>query len=172
MLPTWWFIVSLTVGLGFVGLVIMRRRAGSRASATDWDWARDFSVEKYRPMQRLLSEEDQRFLKAQSGYQPSLSRTLRKDRCRIFRSYLRSLRRDFNRLYWAAKESVLYSASDETQMVQAIVRQRAIFYLALCRVELSLALYTLGVATVDVYPVLEALAALRDATRVPQPVSA
>jgi hypothetical protein len=173
VLPTWFFTaVSLTVVLGFVGLTIMRRRAGLRADAADWDWVGEFSVEKYRPMHRLLCEEDHAFLRTQPGYQSSLSRTLRRNRLRVFRSYLRSLRRDFTRLYWAAKASVLYSPTDESQALQAIVRQRAIFYLALCRLEMRLALYSLGIGTVDLQPVLGALEAMRDATRVLQPAAA
>jgi hypothetical protein len=170
VLPSWVLIaVSLTVVLGY-GLLISRRRTNSQRAMPDWNWALDFSLEKYRPMQRLLCQEDYAFLKTQPGYEPSMARTLRKGRCRVFRSYLRSLHRDFDGLYYAAKVMVLNSESDQTDLVQVIFRQRMFFYWALFLVECRLALYTLGLGTVDVRPVLGALEAMRDATQILQPV--
>lgn len=173
MLPSSLLIaVSLTVILGFAGLLMVRRRAAYHSATPDWDWAKDFSLEKYRPMQRLLCPDDYAFLKVQRGYQPSMARTLRQDRRRVFRSYLASLRRDFNRLYHTAKVALLLGDSDQAALMHALVRQRMIFYVALCLVEFRLGLYALGIGTVDIRPVLGALEAMRDSTRVFQPVSA
>jgi hypothetical protein len=101
-----------------------------------------------------------------------MARTLRTDRQRVFRSYLRSLRRDFNELYRAAKISVLSSDVDQISLVQAIVRQRLVFYVALGSVELRLCMYGLGIGKVDVRPVLDGLEAMRNAVRILQPVGA
>lgn len=164
--------VCVTVLAGFAGLLLIRRRTGSQITADDWEWASEFSVDKYRPMQRLLGNEDYEFLRGQPGYAPSITQTLRKDRHRIFRAYLRSLKRDFNRLYSAAKEASLYSHADGADLLQMIVRQRAIFIGLLFVVEVRLAMHTLGIGTVDIRPVLGALEAMRDATRILQPTAA
>jgi hypothetical protein len=150
----------------------MRRRAASRVSPMDWEWAADFSIDKYRPMQRLLSEDDCVFLKSQPGYHPSMLQTLRKDRRRVCRAYLRSLYLDFDRLYWAAKEAVIFSHANELGLLRMIVRQRTVFLWALSMVEVRLALHALGVGTVDLRPVLGSLEAMRDAARILQPVPA
>ncbi len=169
MLPSWFlFAVSFIVLLGFAGVMI-RRRAASQSDGPDWNWARDFSIDKYRPMQRLLSQEDYTFLKSQPGYHPSMARTLRSSRRQAFRSYMSSLRHDFDRLYLSAKFAVLHSDTDQSELVTAIFKQRVIFYSALCLIEVRLGLYTLGIGSVDIRPVLGALEAVRDATRVLQP---
>jgi hypothetical protein len=164
--------VSLTVVLGFSGLLLLRWRGTARAPEADWDWARDFSPEKYRPMQRLLCEEDSEFLKSQPGFHSSLIRALRANRRRVFRAYLRSLHRDFNRLYFAAKECATYSSRDQSELVTAIARQRAIFYWAMFQVEFRLALHWMGLGAVDVRPLLAPLNAMREVTREFQPASA
>src|SRR5688572_20360045 len=75
-------------------------------------WLDTFSVTRYRPMERLLSKEDFEFLASQPGYDPGMSRKLRAERRRIFRSYLRQLRIDFIRLHQVARLLVLYSPED------------------------------------------------------------
>ena len=160
----------LTVLLGFTGLIYMRQRTAQRDSAADWEWANGFSVDRYRPMQRLLSEDDCTFLKGQRGYHPSILQSLRHDRRRVFRMYLRSLNRDFNRLYWAAKEAVMFSHAGEAGLLTMIVRQRVLFLWALSLVEMRLVLHAAGIGTVDVRPVLGALEAMREATRILQPI--
>lgn len=147
---------SVFVALAFLGLLWMRRQGGAQALQEDWTWAEDFSADKYRPMARLLSEDDIRFVESQPGYHPSLIRALRKDRRRVFRSYLRSLRRDFNRLYTIAKQAALY-ADPADELAAAIVKQRVAFYQASFLVEVRLALYSAGIGTVDVRPMIEAL---------------
>lgn len=164
--------ISLTAALGFFGLILLRQRTNLRVRAEDWEWANEFSVDKYRPMQRLLSEEDCLFLKSQPGYHPSILQALRKDRRRVFRVYLRSMRRDFNRLYLAAKEAAMYAHGSELNLLEMMVRQRAVFLWALAVVEMRLALYTLGIGTVDIRPVLGYLEAMQDATRILQPAGA
>src|SRR5689334_8935997 len=90
--PVSWLLITsvLAITFGF-SCVIMLRRRQSRAGVPDWNWIEDFSIDRYRPMQRLLCQEDYVFLESQRGYDPSISRTLRKDRRRVFRSYLHSM---------------------------------------------------------------------------------
>ncbi len=166
MNASWVFLmVSLAIVLGFYCLVLVHRRGISRVTDANCDWAEDFSIAKYRPMQRLLSGDDLTFLRSQPGYDRSLEKSLGKDRRRVFRSYLKSLRRDFDRLYFAAKQSILYSETDNSMLVQVLVRQRATFYFALGVVQIRLAMHALGLGTVEIQPLLGAVDAMRDAAR-------
>src|SRR5579864_5197895 len=58
-------------------------------------WINELSVERYRPMMRLLDEADFEFLAAQPGMDRKSIRQLRLQRVRIFRGYLRDLNTDF-----------------------------------------------------------------------------
>src|SRR5690349_22619401 len=67
------------------------------------DWIDELSLDRYRPMLRLLDEDDFRELKGQPGFTPKMAATLRRQRCQIFRGYLRSLRSDYSRVCLALK---------------------------------------------------------------------
>jgi hypothetical protein len=85
-------------------------------------------------MERLLSEEDFRFLAAQPGFDRAIARRLRAERRRIFRAYLKQLRRDFHRLHCMARLVVLYSPQDRPGLASVLIRQRLTFHLALAGV--------------------------------------
>jgi hypothetical protein len=151
------FVVSFLVVIGLGGLFWMRRRVVAGVPDGNLEWARDFSVAKYRPMQRLLNGDDYVFLRDQPGYTPALERGLRRERKRVFRVYLKSLRRDFNRLYCAAKQAVALNPDLGVDLCGALERYRLIYYYALCMVEVRLALHGLGVVQVDIRPLISAL---------------
>lgn len=160
--------VGLMVGLGFSGVMLVRRRS-SRTFEPDWNWVEDFSVSKYRPMQRLLNREDYQFLAAQRGYDPSIAKTLRKDRRRVFRSYLSAMHRDFDRLYYTAKSVAVHAQVDQSQLLQALVTQRAVFIWAMFLVNFRLTLNAVGVDSINTQPLFEALESLRNTASILQP---
>jgi hypothetical protein len=108
-------------------------------------------------MERLFSDADYRFLAAQPGYSPEMARRLKVQRRRIFRHYLRCLGRDFQRLHTAARFLLLHSPQDRPDLVLALFRQRLVFRYALMMVNGRLVLQTLGVGTVDVSGLVQAL---------------
>ncbi len=163
---------TVTVGLAFAGLVLMRTRTRPEFGAREWRDALSFSIDKYRPMERLLSRDDADFLRAQAGFNPSMLKTLRRERLKIFRAYLQSMRRDFALLYLAARQSVLLSDLQQSPMLQDVIQQRLVFYWAMSRVEFRLALYSFGIGSVDVRPLLELVDAMRDAAVTLRPVPA
>jgi hypothetical protein len=114
---------------------------------------------KYRPMARLLHEDDFRYLSAQPGYSPQLGRRLRSQRRRIFRGYLRSLRRDFANISMALRTLILHSAEDRSDLAAALVRQRLLFAAGMLAVEGRLLLHAAGINTVavDVRGLVESL---------------
>src|SRR5437879_13292975 len=107
-------------------LVVLFREMASRMSPADFDpaWLEDFSIAEYRPMLRLLSEDDYEFLASQAGYESKIASQLRKERRRVFHAYLRNLVRDFNRLQHAAKIMAVCSAQDLPDLAQALLKQQ------------------------------------------------
>jgi hypothetical protein len=140
-------------------LAILLRKLIAPATVTACDpaWLEEFSIQKYRPMMRLLSEDDYEFLSTQSGYDPKIARKLRMERRRIFRSYLSNLVRDFDRLHLAARMALVYSAEDRPELASKLMKQRLLFSFAVCSVEARLLLHTAGLGTVDVHGLLGTL---------------
>ncbi len=135
------------------------RELFSRTTVLTFDplWLEEFSVSKYRPMMRLLSEDDYAFLADQSGFDKKISSRLRSERRRIFRAYLRSLVRDFNRLYFCAKLMASHASEDRSDVLVKLVRQKFTFSFAVAAVEARLLLHTLGFGVVDVRNLINAL---------------
>lgn len=159
-------LVFLLLAVAFVVLFRrLLRPCDSRSAEEEADWWADFSLEKYRPMERLFCPQDYEFLASQPGFTPALARRLRAERRRVFRRYLRCLRRDFDRLYAAAKQLLLYSTEDRPDLAKALFRQWLLFRYALLAVHLRLALQTLGLGSVDARGLIGALEAVRDQLR-------
>ena len=159
-LTLWLAGVVLCTLAAFVAVFFKMMTAG-RVQAVDSEWLGGFSVARYRPMARLLSEDDLRFLASQRGFEPGLGRKLRADRRRIFRMYLRNLSRDFQRLHLAAKLMVLYSPQDRPELAGLLMRQRLVFARAMLAVNARLLLHATGIGVMDVRGLLEALEGMR-----------
>jgi len=157
-------LIGLTLAVLFA-LLVRRLASPARVRGVDPEWLRDFSVEVYRPMERLLSEDDYKFLKTQPGFEPSIGRQLRSMRRKIFRAYLRQLERDFRKLYQAAKQLLLYSPQDRPDLAVALLKQRALFSFGIAAVHVRLSLHTLGWGTVDVHGLVDSLDWLRAQTQ-------
>src|SRR3954471_8954261 len=142
-------IVLLAFGAAI--FAFMRRvLAPATVSACDPQWISEFSLTKYRPMQRLLDDSDARYLSAHDSCTPQMLKRLRTERRRIFRSYLRSLISDFNRLHMAARMVLLYAEQDRPDLASALFRQRVTFTVAVVAIECRLVLHALGLTTVNV----------------------
>lgn len=160
------FPVILTLALGLCGaaliLLLVRRLTSPGAiSECDPEWIANFSIATYRPMLRLLSEDDYKFFAAQKGITPKAVEQFRRERRRVFKSYLRNLVRDFHRLHLAARMTLIYSTEDRPDLAQALFRQRATFTGAVLMVEFRLVLHTFGLGAVDARELLGALDSMR-----------
>jgi hypothetical protein len=109
----------------------------------------EFSLTKDRPMVHLLAAEDYELWANQTGFDEKLSSNLRVERRRIFRAYLRSLVRDFNRLHLCAKLMETHSSEDRSEVLTTLLKQRITFSLALAAVECRLILYSFGFGPVE-----------------------
>ena len=126
------------------------------------EWLNEFSLESYRPMERLLNESDYEFLASQPGFHPSIARELRAERRRIFRIYLRSMIRDFNTLMSMAELMMVYSAEDRPDLARAIFRLRRQFYMRVIAAEMHLILSPLPLGAVNAGRLIHSLGAIRD----------
>jgi hypothetical protein len=132
------FVMLLGSGFAFLLAKLWFRSDKSDDAA---EFLTTFSVDSYRPMERLLSEKDYEFLANQPGFRPGIATELRQERREIFRCYLRQLARDFHRLLGIADLMMVHSAVDRPELAKSISRLRWQFYFNVLNAELRLALY-------------------------------
>ncbi len=122
---------------------------------------------RYQPMLRLLSDADLEF----ASTSPVLRGKIRAQRRELFRSYLSCLTRDYARLLSGIRRIMVESGVDRPDLTKALAKNRFMFALALCRIEIHLQLHVLGIGKVDVSGLVEALDALRGAASVMTPAT-
>ncbi len=115
------------------------------------------SVDRYRPMLRLLDDEDLEFVPAKGN----LRRDLRSLRRKLFRRYLRCMARDYALLLAGIRAVMVQSGVDRPDLARALAKNRMLFAFGLYRVELRLALHAVGVGKVDISGLVDALETLR-----------
>lgn len=114
------------------------------------EWIEDLSLERYRPMLRMLDGDDVKFLRSQPGFTPTMAAKLRTQRTQIFRGYLRSLETDFKRVCSAIKLIMVQCKQDRPDLAETLIRQQITFAFAMMQVRVRLFLYSCGIGTVDV----------------------
>jgi hypothetical protein len=152
--------VLLLIGVAFV---LLFRKLGSQADLTQTpeNWLEETFTAKYRPMERLLADNDYRFLASLPGLPPALLTTMRAERRRIFRSYLGSLKEDFGRVYTATRLLMLHSEQDRPDLALELLRQRAVFTLGVLVAELHLVIHVMGFGGIPVHGLLGSLDSMR-----------
>jgi hypothetical protein len=114
------------------------------------EWIDELSIERYRPMMRLLDGGDLEFLRSQPGFTSRMAAKLRAQRCQIFRGYLRCLSADFARVCAALKVLMLQSRHDRPDLASVLVQHQVLFAWGVAIVYFRLFLYRWGVCGVDV----------------------
>ncbi len=144
--------LTLILGTGLAAVVllsglatIVRRLSNASSGQFDPDLVDSFSASAYRPMERLLSNEDFEFLASLPGFRPSTGRALRRERRRIFRMYLRDLSRDFHMLHGQARSLLRDLQQDRPDLVVALMKQGLKFEWGLVLAHVSLMLHWAGV---------------------------
>jgi hypothetical protein len=127
------------------------------------DWIDELSIERYRPMLRLLDDEELRFLRSQPGFTPEIVAQFRRQRCQIFRGCLRSLSIDFGRISMALKLLMSQASTDRPDLASALIRGQVSFACGMVVVHAQLVLYKCGIGSVDVTELLKAVQDLFDA---------
>jgi hypothetical protein len=162
--------MDLILGLAVVvclvvvaALVFLFRRliAGPKSLPVSVDWINDLSIARYRPMERLLSEDDYRFLASQPGFDKRMLRRIRSERRKVFRGYLACLRRDFSLIGTALRMMMTYSTQDRPDLAGILLKQQALFALGMLAVQWRLVLHACGLGTVDVRGLVGAMEFMR-----------
>jgi len=150
-------------------VVIQRMAAAGRNLPPTAEWIDELSVERYRPMMRLLDGADLEFLRTQPGFTPQVAAKLRIQRCQIFRGYLKCLSSDFSRICSAIRIFMLQSGHDRPDLAAALVRHQILFAAGLLAVNCHLVFYRFGISGVDVTNLLKMFDAMRLELRILAP---
>jgi hypothetical protein len=153
-------VLCLAVGV-VVAFLLRRLIVGPNTLPVSVDWINDLSALRYRPMERLLSDEDERFLASQPGCNRKMLRRMRSERRRLFRGYLACLSTDFSRVGVALRLIMTHSAQDRPDLAGILYKQQALFAIGMLNVQWRLALHTLGLGNVDVSGLVRAMEHMR-----------
>lgn len=134
------------------------RSYGSDASFVD-----NFSLQKYRPMLRLATQMDRRYITGAHG--DTLAACYRKIQRGLLREYLREASKDFNRLYAIANAQCLRAASDPGDLSMALFEQQMTFILLVWGIEARIVLDGILPFAMDLKPLISAIGGLAEQTR-------
>jgi len=158
------------LAIAMVLRLLMRNVSVGRLPVTP-EWIDELSIERYRPMMRLLDGNDFEFLRSQPGFTPRMATKLRIQRCQIFRGYMRCLNADFGRVCAAMKVLLVQSRNDRPDLAAILIRHQAMFALGILRVECHLFFYRWGIGAVDVSDLVKLFDQMRGELRTMVPVA-
>jgi hypothetical protein len=142
--------------------LLLRRVAGEpQTLPVTAEWIDELSMDRYRPMLRLLAGDDLRYLKQGEGFSHSAVRKFRAERCDVIRGYLRWLQSDFARVSMALRVLMVQSHHDRPDLAVFLIRQKFAFHMGMAAIEMHLLVYRWGLTRIDVSGVMEAFDALR-----------
>ena len=162
-------IVSLIVVLLLVVAVAALTRFAPKPAAvagsygSDASFLENFSLQTYRPMMRLATQLDRRYLTTAHG--ESLSGCYRKIQRGLLREYLRDASKDFNRLYSIANAKSLQASSDPGDLSMALFEQQMTFIMLIWGLEARLLVDAIVPFALDLDPLMGAIEGLAAQTR-------
>jgi hypothetical protein len=143
---------------GLVLLVRFLTRSSERfETASDLSSQREYSAAYYQPMSRLLDPEELQAAQSLAGIEAADFARFRRARLQSFRGYLSDLRSDFSRLEFQARFFLLSGLPSDSQLVSDLNQTKFRFYARLMRVEFELALFALGLGSVNVSELVMAI---------------
>jgi hypothetical protein len=154
------FTALFLIAFGSVGLQFLLKMRSLRSA--DTSKASLVAADHYRPMLRLLSDDDLAFVPPDKRVQ----RAFRARRRDLFRGYLHCLTRDYAHLLAEIRQAMVQSGMDRPDLARALVTNRMLLAIAICKVEFRLTLHATGSGNVDVSGLVGALEALRGQARV------
>jgi hypothetical protein len=150
-------LIIWTIALfAIAALAVARFVAHLQALAMETRPYKAIDVNRYRPMLRLLRDEECKFASSKAVS----TRRLRAQRRTIFRGYLECLTKDYNAVLGAIRGVMVRSAIDRPDLAKALLKNRVLFAVALCAIDLHLCLHAAGVGRVEVSGLVGALDAL------------
>ena len=165
--------ILCTCSVAGVAVALAVRKVASPKSAHPLtvEWLEELSVERYRPMLRLLDDRDVRALERRD-IEPEKVAAFRRERTRIFREYLKRLHGDFASICLALKVVMLQAEVDRPDLASTLVRAQMRFALGIITVQAHVVLYELGIGNVDIRGLLTLFDSMRLELRTLTPESA
>lgn len=164
---------GLLIGLTTTLYIVWRQLScGGRQLPVTAEWIEDLSADRYRPMLRLLDASELKFLSAQPGFDGKMMSRLRTQRCQIFGGYLKCLNADFQRTCSALKLVLMQSRYDRPDLASTLLAAQFRFALGLAVVRCRLALYRIGMGSVDVRELVKLFDGMRVELRMVMPYTA
>jgi hypothetical protein len=130
-------------------MVLRQVHSSARSLPATVEWIDEISVDRYRPMLRLLSRDDLRFLRDQPDYSPRMEAKLRVQRAQIFADYLKRMSEDFSRICGALKLLTLQADRDRPDLAAQIVQAQFAFIRGMYLARVNVLLYRVGIGSVD-----------------------
>lgn len=121
------------------------------------EWFDSFSSFRYLPMRRLLAPEEEEFWLQSVGGSPHRREEFRAERRRLFRSYLRLIAADFDRLSQGVRLSVVHAPEDRSADIAKLISLQWTLRKLLWQAELRLAFHWLGVQPLDATRIINEL---------------
>jgi len=156
--------ISIVTSVALIlALIILVRKVSYNGSSlpVTAEWIDELSIERYRPMMRLLDGDDLKFLESQPGFTSKMAHNLRVQRCQIFRGYLRCLNTDFQRVCAAIKILMLQSLQDRPDLAGVLIHNQVMFALGMQAVQIRLLLFRYGFCNVDVTDLVKMFDSMR-----------
>ena len=166
------FAVLAFVATGCCALVLRKVAFPKAHAPITAAWVDELSVDRYRPMLRLLDGGDFEFLCALTGRDPKRLDNLRRERVRIFRGYLRDLNTDFACVTMAIKMIMLQSEIDRPDLASTLLRSQVVFGARMLSIHAGLVSYQLGLGRVEIGGLLNLFDSMRQELRSLAPAAA
>ena len=162
------FIWSLEAGI--LLLYFQYRAVRRRTRTLNADWLYQLSVDRYRPMLRLLDDHDFRLLRSQPGFTADMVKRVRLQRCQIFRQYLAALNSDFKQVVRAVNLLSAQSQQDRPDPGRLLLCMQILFALGIALAHVRLVFYRWGLARVDITSLVGMFDLVRQRLREFEPV--
>lgn len=150
----------LLVVAAVIGIELMRLFSGTRQPADLPELKKQYSGQDfYRPIERLFSEEDERFLARRGMLSPERRKQLHRSRCKVMKLYLHQFRSDFHEAWGVCR--LLAPFSEDPDFGVKLVRQLVTFYRLYTKVQVQLVLHAYRPGDLGVSELVSALRQVR-----------
>jgi hypothetical protein len=162
-------IVSLSIIFLLIAAVALltcfapRSDSSSASYGSDVSFLDNFCLSAYRPMVRLASQMDRKFLSSAHGN--TLAACYRKIQRNLLREYLHEASKDFNRLHGIATAKSVLATSDPEDLSIALFEGQLTFTLLVWGIEARLLLDDYLPFAVDLKPLIAHMEGLAQQTR-------
>ncbi len=141
---------AFAVLLAIAFVVLFRALLSPSSQAVNSKRVKDFTLARYKPLLRLLGEEDYQFIRSLPAYEPAMEKSLRKRRNAAISGYLRALSKDFEMLHKSARMMLAHGEVNRPELLPLLIRQSITFRYAMTVIRIRLAWNNAGLPKVSV----------------------